>query len=202
MTVLLIKHSPLLLALVKPGRSRLTREPVSFPLIFRLPVGIRCLWLLRIKGLIFTATSSACINRHQHFSKRQAFLFVEESGSSPLVWHPLLTACRCSDSSFSPPQWRLTGLTLPFITCGVREMRTSFSLCPLPYFPSFGLKRTNKPSIFRFSEDRFPSSCCSNAFKWKEELRTGCCLGDLQALWNDCFFSCFAGSVIDSTFPR
>lgn len=89
-------------------------------------------------------------------------------------------------NSFFPPQWRLT-LTIPFIRCGVREMHTSFSLWPQPYFPSFGLKRTNKPSIFKFSEECFPSSWFLNAFKWKKELKTDCCWGDLQALWNYCF---------------
>lgn len=66
-------------------------------------------------------------------------------------------------------------------------MHTSFSSWLLPYFPSFGLKRTNKPSIFKFSEECFPSSWFLNAFKWKKELKIGCCLGDLQALWNYCF---------------
>ena len=47
--------------------SHLTREPVYSACIFKLPVATGCWWLLWIKGSIFTATTSACINRHQRF---------------------------------------------------------------------------------------------------------------------------------------
>ena len=83
-------------------------------------------------------------------------------------------------SNWDRPTWRMEPQWV-FLKFGAQVP------CPLPYFPSFGLEGTNKPSIFTFSEDCFPSSCCLNAFKWKRELKTGCCLGDLQALWNYCF---------------
>lgn len=149
-------------------------------------MGIGSSWLLWIKGPIFIATISALISRYQCFSKGRCF-YLSRNQSSPTLapityslWMEWFTA-------HSPSSAEADCLTIPFITREVGEMHTSFSLWPLPYFPSFGLKRTNKPSIFKFSEECFPSSWFSNAFKWKKELKTVCCLGDLQALWNYCF---------------
>lgn len=104
------------------------------------------------------------------FTKRQAFLFVEESGFFSLTLAPTTHSRKSSDAQLIFPfSMEVGSLTIPFIRCGVREMHTSFSLWPQPYFPSSGLKKTNKPSIFKFSEECFPSSWFSNAFKWKKK---------------------------------
>lgn len=188
-TMLLVKHSP---ALVNTCQTRKVwpqnRTRISSPQISKPLVGIGCSRLLWITGPIFTATISAYINRYQHFSKRQVVLFVEESESSSMTRAPITYSLQIEwCTAHSPSSTEVDCLTISFIRCEVGETHTSFSLWPLPYFPSFGRKRTNKPSIFKFSEERFPSSLFSNAFKWKKGVKTGCCLGDLQALWNYCF---------------
>lgn len=79
-------------------------------------------------------------------------------------------------------------------------MHTSFSLWPQPYFPSFGLKKTNKP-IFKFSEKCFPSSWFLNAFKWKKRTENRLLFGWFASSLKLLFF-CFRDSVIDSTFSQ
>lgn len=115
------------------------------------------------------------------------------------LWHPWLTACKSGDVQLIFPfSVGVDSLTIPFIRCGVREMHTSFSLWPQPYFPSFSLKKTNKP-IFKFSEKCFPSSWFLNAFKWKKRTENRLLFGWFASSLKLLFF-CFRDSVIDSTF--
>lgn len=99
------------------------------------------------------------LRTHPCFLQGSVFI-CQEAGPCFRLWHPLLTAAnQACTAHFRPRLSHSPDRPIPQVPR--REGSAHFTgLWWLPYFPSFGLRRTNKPSILNFLSGAF---CCADS---------------------------------------